>query len=68
MSFVVKDHDINLLVSIVTATEDDNHTILATNFKRYFIEKNVNNEVLEERMSVSCNSYYNKPIFNSKNL
>lgn len=52
MSFVIKNQELNLLVSIVPVSESE-LCILATNFKRYFVEKNVSNEILDERMCVS---------------
>lgn len=52
MSFLIKNPLINLIISIVPVNESTLH-ILATDFKRYFVEKHVNNDILEERMIVN---------------
>jgi hypothetical protein len=51
MNFIIKDTQLGLVVSITTGYNGFIY-IFATNFERYFIEKAVSNDVLDERMKV----------------
>jgi hypothetical protein len=51
MSFLINYSDKTFVISIVSVTEN-NYTVFATNFKQFYVEKDVTSAVLENRMSV----------------
>lgn len=49
---MIKYKENSFIISIVQSSEDEKYIVLATNFKQYYIEKDLTHEIIQERLNV----------------